>query len=279
MDNIYDTEHMSDEAAEAKAYSLGWRNQEEFNGDPEKWTDAKTFLNKANDNIPMMRENFRKIEAQNRKLQEQLNEMTQKQAEFLKRQEEAEEKGYKRALADIEAKQREAVEAGNLEQFDILQKRKAELSGNYLKERETEKPRQSEVGIPVADQIAITSFEQQNRWFREDPELNADMRGFVLSLKSRYPELSMIEILEKAKERTVKANPDKFSTKATEVLSGNQAPGVKKVSFASLPAEDRAAFEREWDYTEREMRIKGFSADKIKAQKEQYQKDCLSLYK
>lgn len=279
MDDIYDTENMSDEEAEARAHSLGWRNQEEFNGEPDKWTDAKSFLKKANENIPMMRENFKKIDAQNRRLQAKLDEVTRRQAELVQRQQEAEARGYQRAMAEIEAMQREAVEAGNVEQYDRLQKKKSDLAGNYFPkapDQPAETPQNE--GLPLADQVAIAAFEQQNRWFREDPELNADMRGFVMSIKSRNPEMALSEVLEKARERTVKANPEKFKEKSTEVLSGNQAPGGKKTTFAALPAEDRAVFEREWAFTEREMKIKGVSADKIKAEKEKYQKECLALY-
>lgn len=279
MEDIYDVETMSDDEAESKAYALGWRNQEEYSGDPAKFTDAKSFLKKANDNIPMLRENFKKIDASNRRLQEQLDNMSRQQNELVKRLEDAEKRGYEKAVREIELKQREAVESGDISRFDDLQKQKENLLGQGRVQTPKTEVRSGGNGLSMDDKIAMSLFENENRWFRQDEDLNADMRGFVLAIKSRNPQMAMVEVLEKAKERTIRANPDKFkeNSKVNSVLSsGTAASG--KMSYAALPAQERDNFDREWAYTEREMRARGVSADKIRQFREEYQKNCLAMF-
>lgn len=275
MDNIYDVANMSDEEAQSKAYELGWRGKEEFNGDPEKFKDAKTFLNEANNNIPMLRENFKKIEASNRRLQEQFERMGAEVAQTNRRLEEAERRGYENALKDIEARQRKAVEDGNLSEFDDLQKQKEALGTKPQKQTQ-----QTKGGLDINDQIAIQVFESQNPWFRKDAELNQDMRGFIMAIKSSNPDMPMAEVLEKARERTIRVNQDKFreTTKSNEVISTTGSTS-QRLSYATLPAEDKAAFDKEWAYMERELRLQRKTDEQIEQSKKRYQKNCLEMYK
>lgn len=275
MDNIYDVANMSDEEAQSEAYKLGWRGKEEFNGDPEKFKDAKTFLNEANNNIPMLRENFKKIEASNRRLQEQFERMGAEVAQTNRRLEEAERRGYENALKDIEARQRKAVEDGNLSEFDDLQKQKEALGTKPQKQTQ-----QTKGGLDINDQIAIQVFESQNPWFRKDAELNQDMRGFIMAIKSSNPDMPMAEVLEKARERTIRVNQDKFreTTKSNEVISTTGSTS-QRLSYATLPAEDKAAFDKEWAYMERELRLQRKTDEQIEQSKKRYQKNCLEMYK
>lgn len=277
MDDIYDVANMTDEEAQSKAHELGWRSQEEFNGDPEKYTDAKTFLSKANQNIPMLRENYRKIEASNRRLQEQLEKMNEQMAQTNKRFEEAESRGYEAALRDIEYKQRKAVEDGDVSRWDELQKQKDELKP--IKYTQPQQPQKPSNGLSDQDKTAITVFEMQNPWFRNDIDLNEDMRGFLFAIKSKNPEMSMVDALEKAKDRVVRANPDKFKEqiRSNAVLSSSGATSGK-LSYATLPAEEKAVFDREWAHMENELKLRGVSPEKIEQSKKQYQQYALESH-
>lgn len=273
MDNIYDVENMSDEEAETKARSLGWRPKEEFNGDDDKYTDAKTFLDKANTNIPMLRENARKIEQRNHRLEEQLKSMEEKLSALTKRADEADKAGYERAVREIEARQRKAVAEGDIDEYDNLQKQKENLNIRTVPQSEP-----TNQGLSTSEQIAIQVFEANNPWYRADEELADDMNGFLLGIKSKHPEMPLSEVIERAKERTMKANPEKFSTnKANSVLSSNGTGG--RMSYASIPAADKANFDRELERNVRDLEIRGISKDKIEQFKKEYQKNCLEMYK
>ena len=271
MENIFDVENMSEEEAEKTARTLGWRPKEEFNGDGTKFTDAKVFLDKANTNIPMLRENAKKIEQRNRMLEEKLNTVNEQIQALTKRAEEADRLGYERAIRDIEARQRKAVAEGDVDAFDDLQKQKEALNVKTTPQTQTQKP------IDINEQIAIQVFESQNPWFKADAELNQDMCGFVLGIKNRNPNMPMADVLEMAKQRTIKANPDKFTEqKANAVLSsgGNGA----KMSYASIPAAEKAGFDRELEKNVHDMELRGVAKEKIEQFKKEYQKNCLDLY-
>ena len=46
---------------EARARAMGWRPQEEFNGDPAKWKPAEDFVAKGENDLPVLRENMRRM--------------------------------------------------------------------------------------------------------------------------------------------------------------------------------------------------------------------------
>lgn len=275
MDNIYDVDNMTDEEAEVKAHALGWRPKDEFNGNPENFTDAKTFLSKANDNIPMLRENYRKVEAQNQKFQEQLEAMNKQIMATSKRLEDAERRGYERAVKDIEEQQRIAAMTGDLDKYDALQQRKDALA---QRSGEGANPQNTNAGnnqFSTEDMIALQVFQNLNPWFRQDAELNEDMSSFVMGIRTRNPNMSMSEVLEKAKAKTVKANPDKFSggKKVNDVLSGNNTTSAR-LSYAELP--EKAVYDNIWNNMERSMRVKGASDADIEKAKKNYQANCLN---
>lgn len=273
MDNIYDVDNMSDEEAESKAHALGWRSKDEFSGDPEKYTDAKTFLSKANENIPMLRENYRKIDMQNQKFQAELESLKKQISSTSQRLEDAERRGYERAVKDIEEQQRRAALTGDLEQYDRLQEQKRALASSSAQPSQPEN-KQGEP-LPVADQIALEVFQSTNPWFRNDAELNEEMSVYVLGVKSRNPNMPMSEILEKAKAKVIKANPEKFGEmkRTNEVLSSNTGGSGGK-SYGELP--EKAMYDSVWAKMERSLRVKGVSDAEIEKAKKTYQANCLN---
>lgn len=274
MDNIYDVENMSDEEAESKARSLGWRPKEEFNGEDDKFTDAKTFLDRANTNIPMLRENARKTEQRNHRLEEQIKTLTQQMQDLTRRYDEADKRGYERAVREIEARQRKAVADGDVEEYDNLQKQKENLSIQTTPAQPTQ-PQTKE--IPLQDQIAIQVFEQNNPWYKQDEELNEDMNGFLMGIRAKNPNMPLSEVIERAKDKVFKAHPEKFNErKANSVLSSDNVGG--KLSYASIPAADKANFDRELEKNIRDLEIRGVAKEKIEQFKKDYQKNCLEMY-
>lgn len=275
MENIYDVDAMSEEEAENKAHALGWRPKDEFSGDPDKFTDAKTFLQKANENIPMLRENYRKIDAQNQKFSEQIEQLTKQIAGVNQRLIDAEKRGYEKAVADIEAAQRAAALDGDMEKYDALQKRKDDLS--LKSSTAPQAPQNVPQGepLPIEDRIALEIFQSQNPWFKQDAELNEDMCAYVMGIKSRNPNISMSDVLQKAKEKVVKANPLKFANQKSvnDVLTSTTST-PNRSTYGDL--KEKAIYDSEWAYMEREMRIKGKSDAEIEKFKKIYQTNCLN---
>lgn len=283
MDNLYEVENMTDEQAESTAKTLGWRGEEEFNGDPDKFVSAKEFLNRANKNVPVMRENYKKIADFNNVLLNKVKGFEQKIDILTKKYEEAEKRGYERAIRDLESKQAKAVTEGDTEAYKEYEQRKKQLQQE--REEKLSQPSvaqsQPENSIPLADQIAIATFENQNSWFRHDPDLNEDMRGFVLALKGGHPEMSMAEVLEKAKAKVIKLNPEKFTTKekVSPVMGTDDVSSTSKLTYATIDPKTREMFDAQWEATARSMRNRHFSDEVIEKQKKEYQAECLKLVK
>jgi hypothetical protein len=57
---------MSEETSEVEktAMDMGWQPKEAFRGDPEKWTDAETFVRRGEEFVPFLKANNRKLTAE-----------------------------------------------------------------------------------------------------------------------------------------------------------------------------------------------------------------------
>jgi len=141
---------------EKEARKIGWKAADEFGGDPAKHVDAKTFYDRGQELMPVLR-------SQNQALLKRLEKMekdTAKAAEFFSK---AETRAYERALAEIRAEQRAAVETGDVEAHDRASEKLDKL----------EKPSKSEIApddVAVAEQRAeeFADWRRENKWFDDN---------------------------------------------------------------------------------------------------------------
>ena len=92
---------------EAEARQHGWTPKEEFRGDTSKWVDAETFVKRADEVMPFLKK-------QNAALKREIDDMKRTMKQFQQFATKAEERAYDRAMADLQAKHQEAVEAGDV---------------------------------------------------------------------------------------------------------------------------------------------------------------------
>lgn len=92
---------------EAEARAHGWTPKEEFRGDQSKWVDAETFAKRADEVMPFLKKQNQGLK---RELDDLKRQIKQASAHFSR----AEERGFQRAMAELEAKHDEAVEMGNV---------------------------------------------------------------------------------------------------------------------------------------------------------------------
>jgi hypothetical protein len=91
---------------EAEARQQGWRPKEEFQGDPDRWTDAETFARRADEVLPILKKRDRILKQENDTLKRDLKATDRSRSMAL------EKRAYERALSDLEKRQAEAVENG-----------------------------------------------------------------------------------------------------------------------------------------------------------------------
>jgi hypothetical protein len=57
---------------ESEARQQGWMPQEEFKGDPDRWTDAETFVRRADEVLPILKKRDRILKQENETLKRDL---------------------------------------------------------------------------------------------------------------------------------------------------------------------------------------------------------------
>ena len=214
---------------EAKARAQGWVPKEDFRGDAERWIDAKSFVERGETILPIMRE-------RNERLEKEIRGMKESFKEFSEFHRQTEERTYQRALKEIE--QRKLAAVGNA---DTAEYQNAELERVEL---EKSKP------IPKAEKAdeppELQEFQTSNPWYGIDQELTneADALGGAYT-KQGIPYSKM---LEKVQETIKKLHPEKFTNirrdNVSSVESVSSETGLPKKgnsrAYENLPAEAKA---------------------------------------
>lgn len=153
-----------DAAVEQEARRLGWRPQDEFDGDPDKWVDASTFV-KRGEEPAMMAARMKRLEKALDTANSRIEEMTSTFKEFGEYHSKTAQREFQRAMKELEARQAQAVEAGDLEGVRQTSKEMADLS----KEMESGGPADSE----VKREKAYNAWVKDNGWFETDAVMKA----------------------------------------------------------------------------------------------------------
>lgn len=236
---------------EARARRLGWKPQEEYKGRRD-WVPAEQFIETAENELPVLRENLRKLDEKYVKdvnsLKGELGEIKQVLTDYREFASRGEQRAYERARKDLEDKRDTAVAHADTETFKQTQKELEELDKQA---REVTKPK-AEVEKPAVavPDPAITSWIAENDWFSRDRELHAFAKSQDAYLIEAKPGLSVAERLEMVKERTKREFPDKFGNprreQAAAVAEPGSQPSRKKggKTYDDLPAEAKAACDK-----------------------------------
>lgn len=161
---------------EKEARSMGWRPESEWDGPPNKWIDAKTFVERGDQIMPILRAN-------NKKMREEL---LTKDKEFItlkeslavarkaidalrKSHNESTKREVELAIADLKERYRQAREVGDVdveleirENIDTL-KEKAKKIGE---EAEEEAPEGKEKQVKLDP--AFVQWKEENPWFENN---------------------------------------------------------------------------------------------------------------
>ncbi len=211
---------------EVKARIQGWVPKEEFRGDPVKWIDAKSFNERGETIIPIMRE-------RNERLEKDVREMKESFKEFSEFHRQTEDRAYKKALKEIEQKKLTAVSNA-----DTVEYEKAELERVELEKSKPIPKVEKPVELPE-----MQEFRKVNTWYESDPELTgeADALGVAYAKQNiPYP-----KILEKVQTTMKILHPEKFANvkrdDQSKVESVSSETGLPKKSnnhsYENLPAD------------------------------------------
>lgn len=205
---------------EEQARMMGWTPQDHWRGDPDRWVDAETFVERAQTRPAIAAERLRKADAalaEERAAREMDQQIAQEQFKrlegmsvvALKRQKEQIEKSYA-------ARMRQATEDGDVDTYDRLAAEKGEAIkemddevAEVAKPVEPPKP-DPQAAIPPAWKGAVDTFVGANAWFGQDPALTESMKYMHTRLQNEKPGLSPEENLAASLEFVRSQHPDKF---------------------------------------------------------------------
>lgn len=242
QDNIEEESDNTPNEIEEKARAMGWRPLEEFKGDPGKHIPADKYVERGLEKLPILQRNYENVTKELKDVKDQLQATKEYQEHIGK-------VSYERALKDIQQKQREAVEAGDVETFDKLEKQKEQAKDEYT-------PKQSEPASRESFDIqrerlelqrSILNWKKENSWYDKDRLLQTEADIILEQSKIENPGLTMSERLDLISREVKQNNPSKFqNTQPAKLpsLSGTKQSSQKvSKSWKDIPDNDREVAE------------------------------------
>lgn len=214
---------------EAAAREKGWKPQDEWEGDPADWRDAKTFMDRESF--------FKKINSQKREikeLQKTLQQLAEHQSKLAKVERE-------NAIRELQSKRKEALQDGDLETVDRLNDHIAEIKAA---------PDPVPVQTTPTSNPDLEDFLERNPWFTQDSDLREMAEGIAVKYISdkqnnrqtftatdvyEYVESKMAKVVQK--EKRIVADP--VASPNTVTRQSNVAPKTKKYTVRDLTDEQK----------------------------------------
>lgn len=230
---------------EEQARALGWKPQDEFEGNPEKWTDAESFLEVHSKNNGVLRKALASQAKQLEALQRQMQGMDAAHRKIFDMQIKKQKEEFDQQIAFLKAQKREALRSGEHEaaadideQIDSLREKGPDLpdAPKTQPQQQTQDWRKNPV---------MMDWASRNPWFEKDEDMSAYAGGIGQAIRSANPQMDFKDLLEEVSVRVRKAFPQKFTaSRRTPVESAT--PGATSAasgsrSYASLPKDAKTA--------------------------------------
>jgi len=215
---------------ESEARQEGWRPKEEWGGDDSKWVDAKTFVEKGENILPIVRKKLQSVEAR----LDQVSESARRHDEWAKKSIQKEKDKNKDLIAELEISREKAITDGDGQEFTRA-------------DREIQRLRDSDETDPSVDEYnqLANQWAADNPWYVSDQDLHiyADGLANIIAGEGYTGKGYFNELTRRMKD----AHPDKFENKNRKRPSNVDAGGSKSTSeakpksYEALPKDARQA--------------------------------------
>ncbi len=234
--------------AEEQARSLGWKPQEEFNGDPSKWTDASEFLEVHGRNNGALRKANEKLSTEMTELRRRQDGIEAANKKIFELQIKKAKEEHANELAFLKAQKKEALRNGDHVTADEFDEQI-----DAAKERGPDLPDEPPAADPKTQQMQdwrsnpqLVDFVRRNPWI----ETEEDMADYTVAkanrIRQQNPNIAFEALLDEAVEATKKAFPQKFgaATRRNPVEGATSgatsgAAGTRAQTYNSMPADAR----------------------------------------
>jgi hypothetical protein len=232
---------------EEQARALGWKPEEEFEGNPGKWTDAEAFLELHSKNNGALRKAVAAQQKELENLKKQMSGMDAAHKKIFDMQIKKQKEEFDQQVAFLKAQKREALRSGEHEtaadideQLDVLRERGPELPEAPENPQSTAPDPNDWKKNPV-----MVEWASRNPWFTTDDEMTATAGGIGTALRAKNPTMDFAKLLEETTRLVRKAFPEKFETRRAagveEATPGATRAATGAKTYASLPKDARAA--------------------------------------
>lgn len=215
---------------EVKALEMGWRPQEEWEGAPEDFVDAKEYVRRQ----PL----FDKISGLNKHVKK----LEQALEAFKLHHSRVKETEYNRALDQLKLARRQALRDGETDQALALEDKMDEIQAQKKEFEESlpQTPQQAEA------HPAFVAWRQNNSWYQQDPVMTAfaDELGVMLHNKGHTPEQVMQTVTKEVREKFAYKFKNPKREAPSSVESGSRKVAKSSEDSFSLPDEDRRIMDK-----------------------------------
>lgn len=226
---------------EALASELGWVPEDKFRGDKEKWRDAKSFYEKGEMVLPLVKKQRDEFRGELGKTQKELAELRSTMQDVIKFNEAAAERKFKEQLAALKEVKAAAVEAGDKVAFQ-----RAEDAIDELKESAPKKTESKTVEKPTSGDPDFESWVAENDWYTKDAKKRRLANSIGIDLVEENPNLK-----GKALYKAVTDEIERIETEKSGVERAGPQRGGKTTSsnpkartFDNLLPEFKQAYEK-----------------------------------
>lgn len=242
---------MSASEDETRARTMGWLPQDKFEGPKERWVDAKTYLQRGEEFLPILKANNRKLADQVNSVESELVKTKQLLAAATESIDEL--KKFRSTLNKEKVKEQktgllsaitEAKKSGNVEDEVRLTDQLSEVNAAL---KEAEKPEPKPTPIDQGPQLT----QEAKTWMAANPWFGSDQRktGFAMGLANEWKAQGKATGTEEFfkhvdKEMSIfdpNASRRAAPSKVDGASSSGDDGGTSSKTFADLPAEAQMA--------------------------------------
>lgn len=210
-----------------RAMELGWRPQEEWQGAPEDFIDAKEFVRRQ----PL----FEKIEHQSREMKALRSAFDA----FKTHHSKVKEVEYNRALAALKAEKRRALSDGETERALVIEDKIDEIQGQ--KEQFEQDTASIQVEETPTTRPEFVRWTNENSWYGKDRAMTAfaDKLGVELAREGYSPSEVLSQVTKEIKQEFKHKFTNVRRDRAGAVEGGSRASATTESDFSMSDDERR----------------------------------------
>lgn len=242
-------QHQAGPEIVARARRMGWLPEDEYKGDAGNWRTAEKFIERGESEAAIAKERNRALDRELAESHKTTKDLRDTLEQFKDHHGKVEQRAYDRALKDIKAKQRQAVEEGDIEAFDEAAKEADQLRDDATTAAKTEEKPANGADTDQPENPNFAPWQRENAWYGDDIEMTAYadsisqtvarvVGGFGPEFYGRLTQ----EMKKKFPDRT--GNARRRAPASVEGAGdGTNARGGGGKSYADLPPEAKQACE------------------------------------